>query len=421
MRRDTYDFYRRYHREFGPCLKFRAYAGWPFYSFAHPDALQHILVQAKDHYSRGAHWRSRVAYLGGNGLVTSIGETWRDHRYCMNGFFQPKYLARYVDQIVHNTQALLLSWQAQPMGSAINISQAMMFLGLINVSDALFGYDIRPMAASFSQAMLQCFDYMQHTIVHPLMPGLWWPNARNRAFKRALAHVDGVADDLLNQRARQESDTLFTALRTHGLSRQALRDEMITLLMAGHDTVASAAAWMWYELARHPRVLQRVQEELQQTLNGQPPTFADLEKLGYLRQVWQETLRLYPSVWAMHRYAERKDDVLGYPVAKYTSLALPVYVVHRDPQYWEKPNDFYPEHFDAGQTRPKYAYLPFGAGERFCIGSQFANMEAMLILAVLLQHLTPTLMTPEPIHPEVAFTLKPARDIIASYRPVSVL
>lgn len=419
MQADTYGFYLRQHAQHGACLKFKAFPGMPFYSFTAPEALHDVLVTSRHKYSRGRRWSHIVSFIGGQGLVTSKGELWRAQRGRIQPFFQPKRIEAEMDTVVRNTLQTVADWQNLPAGTPVNISADMMRLGLINISDLLFHFDIRPMADRFSTAMMQGFEYINRFIQNPLTLPRFLPTAANRKFRTDKKTADDIVDEIIRSIRQKDDASMINALVKAGNSDRQLHDEIITLLMAGHDTVSTALAWAWYLLAKNPDVLQKTQQEIDNVLKDTPASAATLDALPYTKMVFKETLRLYPSAWALHRIVEEPGEIMGLPVQRFSSVVLPLYVTHRDPQFWERPHEFYPEHFtkEAEEKRPRFAYAPYGGGERVCIGAGFANMEGTLILATLLQHFTPALADAGEIKPVVHFTLKPARDIIATLTP----
>ena len=419
MQADTYGFYLRRHAQHGACLKFKAFPGMPFYSFTAPEAIHDVLVTSRRKYSRGRRWSHIVSFIGGQGLVTSKGELWRAQRGIIQPFFQPKRIEAEMDTIVRNTLQTIHAWQQLPAGTSVNISAEMMRLGLINISDLLFHFDIRPMADRFSEAMMHGFEYINRFIQNPLTLPRFLPTAANRRFRADKKIADDIVEDIIRTLREKDDASMINALAKAGNSDRQLHDEIITLLMAGHDTVSTALAWAWYLLAKNPDVLKKTQAEIDHVLKGTPATAATLDALPYTKMVFKETLRLYPSAWALHRIVEEPGHIMGLPVQRFSSVVLPIYVTHRDPQFWEQPNTFYPEHFTkaAEEKRPRFAYAPYGGGERVCIGAGFANMEGTLILATLLQHFTPQLAETGEIKPEVHFTLKPEKDIQGLLQP----
>ncbi len=414
MQRDTHAFYLDQHRAHGDSLRFKAFPTINFYSFTTPDAIHHVLTKARQKYSRGKRWSGIVSLIGGNGIVTSTGELWQQQRQRISPYFTPAHVEKYASRIVSNALSLVDTGEHLQQGTEINVSRAMMSLGLINVSDILFNYDMRKNAQVFSEAMMDGFFYINRFIQNPLTPPHFLPNKTNRLFREKKAVADSVVREIINTVRKEGEDCMISALVKSGNSDKQLHDEIITLLMAGHDTLSTALAWTWYLLARNPDVLKKVHEELDTELKGEPPTAQSIERLIYIRMVFKETLRLYPSAWAIHRFSEEADEVEGYPVRKGSSVVLPIYVTHRHSGYWKNPELFYPEHFSKTESegRPRYAYVPFGAGEHVCVGAQLATIEGILILATILQKFIPTLKDDQIIKPVVNFTLKPERDII---------
>ena len=416
MQRDTYGFYLRHHRAAGDALRFNAYPFINFYSFAAPDALHHILVKARHKYSRGARWSRIVSYIGGNGIVTSTGEVWEKQRRAVTPYFQPAHVDKYTGMIVRNAAEMAEGWLRAGPDAPLNVSRAMMSLGLVNISDMLFNYDIRPRVETFARAMVDGFYYINRFIQNPLTPPRFLPLPVNRRFARDKETADAVVRDIIAAVRKDDENCMIGALVRAGNTDRQLHDEIITLLMAGYDTLSTALAWAWYLLARNPAALGKAREELRAVLGPHGlPDAQNVEKLAYLRMVFKETLRLYPSAWAIHRFSEAPDEVMGRPVRKGSSVVLPLYVTHRHRDFWKHPDAFHPEHFDKTEAegRPRFAYLPFGAGEHVCVGAHLAGMEGVLILATLLQRLTPRLATNAEIAPLVNFTLKPAEDIMA--------
>jgi cytochrome P450 len=418
MQRDTYDFYLRQHAAHGGCLKFNSFPGMHFYSFTSSEAIHHVLIKARAKYSRGRRWSHIVSFIGGQGLVTSTGELWQEQRKLLQPYFQPAFIDKYMGTVVKNTVELADGWAKLPAGADINMSRAMMRLGLVNISDLMFNYDIRAKAEVFSEAMMDSFRYINRFVQNPLTPPRFLPTKFNRDFRKNKKIADDIVQEIIGVVRQEHEDCMVAALVKAGNSDRQLHDEIITLLMAGHDTLSTALAWTWRLLAQHPDVLKKLQDELDTELKGALPDAQNIERLVYTKMVYKETLRLYPSVWALHRVVEEPDEIEGYPVKRFSSVVLPVYATHRRPDYWKHPDQFWPEHFSKAESegRPRFAYAPFGGGEHVCIGQHLANTEAVLILATLLQKFTPVIKDSADIKPIVNFTLKPERDIIALQR-----
>jgi cytochrome P450 len=419
MRKNKYEFFLRHHQHYGEYLKFQAYPGFVYYSFSAPEALQHILVSSRQKYSRGKRWQKIVGDVVGHGLLTDNGERWKNHRQLINPYFHKKKVDGYVQTLAQNTQTLAEHWKATSADAPMNFTDMMLYLTLINAGDTFFGYDIREDATEYSRCMKQCLTYLDTHIDNPLYPPSYVPTPINRQYRQNITKLDYIAHKATKAVIGQPGDTIAKSLTDSNCSDLDVQHQLATLLMAGHDTVATALAWAWYALAKHPDALQNVRDEINSVLRGGVISIDDLNQLTYTRMVVDEVLRLYPSAYAIPRAAEEADEVQGYPVKKGSVIALSIYATHRNPRYWEKPETFYPEHFskDKKGARPRFAYLPFGAGERVCIGAQFAITEIMVILSTLLQHFTPTLASNRTIQPKALFTTFMEEDVMVNLVP----
>jgi cytochrome P450 len=245
-----------------------------------------------------------------------------------------------------------------------------------------------------------------------------FPTPANRRFRRAITDADRIVYELIAERRRGEGDpddllSLLMAARDEetgeGLSDQELRDQAVTIIGAGYETTTQALAWTWYLLARHPEIENKLHAEISNVLGGRTPTAEDLPKLKYTLMVFQEAMRLYPPAWAISRAAIERDEIGGYRVPAGSEILLLPYITHRHPKYWERGEEFYPEHFlpEKVSARPRFAYFPFGGGPRQCIGNNFALMEAQLIIATVAQKYRLRLADERKIEPEASVTLRP--------------
>jgi cytochrome P450 len=197
------------------------------------------------------------------------------------------------------------------------------------------------------------------------------------------------------------------------MSDPHLRDEVMTLFLAGHETTANALSWLWYELGRNPQVERRLRDEISTVLEGRPPTAADLPRLGYCQRVIEETMRVHPPAWLLIRQARGADEIGGYPIPSGRVILISPYVIHRHPDFWEDPEKFDPDRFlpERSQKRPRLAYLPFGAGQRMCIGNTFALMEMQAVVATVLQRFRLSVVRDHLVEPEPLVTLRPKHGI----------
>jgi len=398
-----------------------------------PRIIQGLLVERAADYDKGAIQRYLFRPLVGNGLVNSEGAFHQSQRKLLAPAFQPRHLSAYADTMV----AYADRWQArQDGGTTFDIHAEMMRLTMDVVSTVLLGADVSRDADELSAAINTAVHWFQYATTNLIPTPLWAPTPTNLRTNRAIALIKRKVQGIITgrQRSRQSSDdvegrgdllTMLLGARDddgRGMSDQQILDEVLTFFVAGHETTALALSWSFYLLARHPDAAARLYAEVDEVLDGRPPTYADLPRLPYTLQVLKEALRLYPPSSAILRVALR-DTVLEdgqghrYPIRKGVAVVFSQYVLHRRPDHFPNPERFDPERFrpDRERALPRYAYLPFGAGHRVCIGSHFAMMEGHLLLATIARRLRFTLAGPAtPVAPELVLTLRPSRPIMVT-------
>ncbi|GAB4161237.1 MAG: cytochrome P450 [Candidatus Promineifilaceae bacterium] len=392
------------------------------YFALHPDHVYAVLSQQKPPLEKPSYMRRALTSSFGNGLFTSQGESWRRQRRLMQPAFHHAQIARYAAQMTAHTQNMLAGWQD---GEVISIGDAMHALTFTIVLDALFSTD----GAAANTAVVhravrdlgQGLAAFSRSLPLAFLPG-WAPLPalrQKRRGERALAQ--SVQSLIAARRALGEAasppDLLTTLLFARdtetgeSMSDRQLQDELITLYIAGHDTTAILLSWAWVLLAQHEMAATKLAAELTQTLNGRPPTAADLPQLPYTQMVVKETLRLYPPAWYLFRQAEPDLTLAGEQIPDGSIIFLMPFTTQRDSRWFADPDNFQPERWRDGleKTLPKGAYFPFGLGSRTCIGNGFALMEAQLLLATIAQQfcleqlneakmdLTPTLGFAQPV------------------------
>jgi cytochrome P450 len=284
------------------------------------------------------------------------------------------------------------------------------------------------------EAIREAFMALNQDIAYRLrtvfVPPLWIPTPRNLAFKRARAELDRVVYAMIARRRRsggQERQDLMDLLlgiqdqqAGDGMSDRQLRDEVMTLMLAGHETTASLLAWTWYLLSRHPAVARKLMAEFDDVLNRRIPQVSDLPALPYSKMVLEEVMRLYPPIWIISRTALDADKIGGHAIPAGTVLVLSQYALHRHPDFWRNPAGFDPERFapERKQGRHPFAYFPFGGGPRLCIGESFAIMEAQLILATVARRFRLDLAPGQVIEPEPLVTLRPRHGVRMNLTPI---
>ncbi len=417
MQRDTLSFYSNAQKEFGDYVRFRAIPSIYWYSITHPDAIHHILVGNRENYGKGKYWINQVSRLGGNGMVTSEGDFWKKQRNIVLPAFHQKSIRTFTETMTNEIQSMLSAWDKKYHNDEIiDVAAEMMQVGVRIAAQTLMNVDLSQDAVGLRGAIEDTFSYVSECILTPWQVPPPIPTKRNRNFFKQKKIIDDMVYGIIADRRKSQPekiDILTMLMHTEDedtgekMSDLHLRNEIVTLLIAGHETVASALGWAWYLLAQHPDVEAKLKEEVDNVLNGKIPTYEDIAKLKYTRMVLDEVLRLYPSAWAIPRTPKEDDEINGFPIKKGCPIAVVQWVTHRHPDFWDDPEKFDPERFaeGKGKDRHKYAYFPFGGGERFCIGKQFAIMEGVLVLAMVMQRYRLKLIEGQTIQPEVSFTL----------------
>jgi cytochrome P450 len=353
-----------------------------------PDDVHRVLVANHRAYTKRTVQYDTLATVTGEGLLVSDPPLWTQRRRLVQPGFHRDGLARVAHYTVRAAQAEVAS---MPDG-VLDVDEMMMRAALQVVGSALFSSDLSGHAATLVPAVLTALDRVVMRARSPWLPPPAVPTPGNLRLRQALATIDGAVDGMVAARAGREGehgDVLDLLLAGEGPDeevRRAVRDESVTLLIAGHETVASALTWAWHLLVGHPDAYERLLAEVD-ALDGRPPGLDDLPGLPWARAVVDEALRLYPPAWVLTRRAAEADVLGGYPVAPGTLVLISTWALHRDPALWAHADEFRPQRFVDGDVGPRWSYLPFGAGPRQCIGKDFALVEAVLVLAVVAQQL----------------------------------
>ena len=393
--------------------------------FSHPDQVRHVLVDARDIYVKGTIW-DKLRPLVGNGLVTADGQDWKRQRRLAQPAFQHGQLEPICLIMTETIAEALEGWHAPRRGlSTIALFSELRKLTLSVVIRALFGTELAAQLPAVADSFVTALEVTNRRMISPI-PYLPWlyqmPTRDNLAFRRAAGYLSKVVDEIIRRResTTEPASTDLLALimaaqlaEENHTSPRLLRDEVMTLLLAGFETSATTMTWAICLLERHPEALSRMVTEVDLALGGRTPEFRDLLTLPYTRAVLEETLRLRPAVWAIPRMATRADEVGGFRVPRGDIVTLVPYVTHRHPDFWVDPEQFEPARFlPAGRTGiNRWAYFPFGAGQRKCLGMDFALMEAQLTLAMIAQRYQ--LHSPDQldVRPDPYVTLRPAGDV----------
>jgi cytochrome P450 len=400
-------------RQYGDISYFRV-GFHRMYLLNRPDYAQEILVTYSRNFVK-SRVLQRAKILLGDGLLTSEGEFHLRQRRLVQPAFYKERLENYAGVMVECAGRAQSRWQD---GEVRDIADEMMRLTLAIVGRTLFSKDVESEATAVGQALTDILSTYEILLLPASGLVRRLPLRGNRKAQKARWYLDRTIFELIRERRSSGKDhgdllsMLMLAQDEHGdqegMSDKQVRDEALTLFLAGHETTATALTWTWYLLSQHPEVEQRLQEELQRVLNGRAATFADLPALQYTEMVLAEAIRLYPPAWAIGRMALRPFRIHNYVVPAKSICLLSPYVMHRHPQFYPDPERFDPERFtpEAKQSRPRFAYFPFGAGPRVCIGERFAWMEGVLVLAAIAQKWRMRLVPGHIVEPRPQITLR---------------
>ncbi len=390
-----------------------------YYITSNPEAIHHVLVTNHRNYIKSPAYQQLKMVIG-NGLVTSEGEFWRKQRRLVQPAFYKKQLVELYNVMQEEVQAYEtgLRNRIQKEGT-VDLSVEMTKITADIVCRTLFTSDNSSDQQTLYQAIGAAQEFVVFCMQNPHLVPLTYINGKRRKFYKNKAFLDQTIYALIEERRKSKQDipdllgmlmNVEDADTGEVMSNQQLRDEVMTMYIAGQETSANALSWTLYLLAKHPEVLEKMRAEVQLVLgNNRTPAFQELMRLQYTRQVLEESMRLYPPVWSMGRENLEADNIIGYDIPKGSIIFISNYTLQRDPKYWEDPEKFDPDRFHLERLKPLFRqhYLPFGAGPRMCIGKHFAMMEMQLILSVLVNNFNFELIQDQEIIPQALVTLKP--------------
>lgn len=391
------------------------------YLLNHPDDIKHVLVTNDRNYRR-AELPSAAGRVFGKGLLASEGSLHLKQRRMMQPYFHRQRIQDYANVMTHKTEELLDRWK---QNTTVDVAQEMMRLTLSIVCKVLFNMDLTEASNELTEAVAvgQHHITLQFRSLVAILTPEFIPTPRNLKFRRAIQRLDDTIYGMIQARrgSGQRLDDLLSMLLGardedgSAMSDQQVRDEALTLFLAGHDTTANTLSWTWYLLSQHPEVEARFLDELKRVLNGRTPSAADVPKLVYTEMVFSEATRLYPPGYLLSRTALSDDRLpCGVGIPAGADVWLCPYVTHRDSRFFPDPERFDPERFSekSKKDRHPYAYFPFGGGSKMCIGESFAKMEGVLLLAAIAQRFKMTLLPEQTVVPEPLVTLRPKHGIL---------
>jgi cytochrome P450 len=386
--------------------------GKPFFFVSHPDDVEAVLIK----HARSMQRDQFVGVLAralGQGLLTSEGELWKRQRKLMAQAFVPKRIRSYGDAMVRVTDAAIAPWRD---GQTINLHQEISRVTMEVVADVLFGSGVGPEGVHTVREAMEVVNefFANSPEAIAKLPG-WVPTPRNVAMNRAVKQIDEIIFRIIAKRRAGEprDDLLGTLLAAQDddgakMTDAQLRDEAVTLFLAGHETTALALAHCLYLLSKSPDVERRLYAEIAAALGGRLPNADDVRALPFTERVLKETMRLYPPAWTASREASEEVEVGGYVIPKGAQVLTSQWIVHRDPRWFPNPEGFDPDRWTPERSKdlPRFAYFPFGGGPRICIGNQFALMEASLLLATITQRFWLRTASGHRVVPEPSITLR---------------
>lgn len=402
---------------FGDVVRFRL-GPMVIHLVSHPEHIKQVLVTNQHHYDKSTRSSAKIQGVTGAGLLTSNGPAWLRQRRLVQPAFHPQRVAGFTGLMTAATAKMLDRWQMPARESRpIDVASEMTRLTYTIVARSLFGVqttgNLDAIELATATVMERTWQRLESLVDWPL----WVPTPANRRFRMALGTIDVLVRQMIRERKsceRKPADLLTSLLEQCGeengqrLSEEQVRNETITLLLAGHETTANALTWTWYLLAKHPQIAQRVRAEVLRELDARAPTYPDLVRLELTTRVLQESMRLYPPIWIMERHVLEEDVIGGYTIPKGSSVVLCPYVTHRHPEFWDNAECFDPDRFlpERCAGRHHYAYFPFGGGQRLCVGNHFAMTEALVILAMVLSRYRLELQAGFEIRPKPGITLR---------------
>jgi cytochrome P450 len=404
-------------RQYGDVVYFRV-AG-PNFLVSHPDHIEYLLLKNHRGYPHAEFQNENWRTIVGEGLVVSDGDFWLRQRRLVQPAFHRQRLAAFGTMMADTTAEMLEQWQpAVEEGKPLDLRMEMMRLTLTILAKAMFSTNVAPEAEAIGLAVSEELEYANMRLLSPVNLPENLPTPANRRFLEARRSMDAIVYRLIAERRKSGEDAgdlLSMLLQARdeesgeGMNDKQLRDEVTMMFVAGHESTALALAWTWYLLSMHPTEAQRLHAEVDEVLGGRLPGFEDIPKLRFTTRVIEEALRLYPPFWAVLRSPREGGEIGGYQIPKGALVFISPYVTHRHPAFWDDPEGFDPDRFlpERSEGRHRYAYLPFGAGPRKCIGEAFAMMEMQLVVAAVAQRYRLDLVPGHPIVMQPGLSLRP--------------
>ncbi len=416
MRRDPIGLFMQARRDHGPLVRLNL-GPMKVYVVGHPDYARHILVERAANYGYNPLFIRAARPALGAGLLTTEGDAWLRQRRILQPLFHRHLLVAMAKTMARVTAEFLAGWSDRARRvEVVDVHKEMLELTLRIVGWTLFSADLGGATDELSPSVALANRHTYHRMTSLLPIPSFVPTPQNLRFARALRRVDAYLQRVIEEHRRSERDDLLTMLLLArgedgaAIEGTQLRDEVMTFFVAGHETSAAALTWILYLLAKHPDAARRARQEVHDLVAAGPPVIERLGELRFTTRLIQEAMRLYPPVWIIGRVARSEDELGGFAIERGANLFASPYLLHRAPECWSEPEDFDPERFlpERIEARPKHAYLPFGAGQRMCIGNHFAMLEMQIVVSQILKDYDLSRETDGEVIPEAHVTLRPA-------------
>lgn len=385
------------------------------YMFNHPEQVREVLITKNKSLQKPFATKQALKHISGENLFSSDGDYWKTQRKLMQPAFHTQRIREYADIMVDYAHQMIASWEDN---SNRDLLKEMTDVTMNIVVKTLFDVDITTDTDDLGTAMNTIFHIADQRIKRLINPPQWLPTSENRQLNEALQVVKTRLDKIIAERrgtGEDKGDLLSILIMAQdeetglGMTDLQVYHEVIALFAAGHETTANTLAWTLYLLSQNPDVMQKLQQEVDTILGNRRATMDDLRQLPYTEMVIKESMRLYPTAWAVSRETAESVEIGGYQLPKRAIVLVSPWTVHRDERWWVNPNKFQPQRFSSENEKQiiKFSYFPFGGGPRICIGNAFAMMEAQLVLATIVKHIDFTLDPNQVVEPERVFTLRP--------------
>lgn len=401
--------------EYGDFVEFHAFL--PVIMLYHPDSVEYVLKTNQKNYPKADDMNELRPVLG-NGLLTSEGEEWRSHRRVIAPEFQHKNMQGLYNIMTRHMERMVAEWRTFTPG--VDLAPALSKATYGIAGECFFGTNVESTSKTVYDGIEASSEIAVRRMLMPFKPGYDWPLPSHLRMKRAVSSMNKVVFDIIDDRfahPKSGEDVLSRLIKTGEMSRDQIRDEVMTLLLAGHETTANALAWTLYLLGTHTDIQEKLRDEVSAACAGEIPALNELSKMPLAKMVFEESMRLFPPVAGIGRKNLEIDTIGGYAIKRGTKVNLVQWVTHRHPDFWERPNEFLPERFADPSKHHPFAYFPFGGGARECVGKNMAMMEGIALLACIVRNFRIHLMNHD-VKPRPLITVRPDPGVIVRLESV---